>query len=145
MEKYRGRLKHLRMVSGIKHARKYERTEERADKRAGHYKRKLLTKAGEVMLKVPKLHTLPYETGIIERYNRREESVEEALIQMYLAGVSVRRVEDVTEALWGAKVSPGTVSKLNQKVYVQIEERRNRPLTVEYPYDPRILCKLQTA
>jgi len=118
----------------ITKAHKYERTEERADRRAGHYKRKLLTKAGEVTLKVPKLRTLPFETAIIERYKRREESVEEALIEMYLAGVSVRRVEDVTEALWGTKVSPGTVSKLNQKVYVQIEEWRNRPLTVEYPY-----------
>lgn len=97
----------------ITKAHKYERMEERADRRAGHYKRKLLTKAGEVTLKVPKLRTLPFETAIIERYKRREESVEEALIEMYLAGVSVRRVEDVTEALWGTKVSPGTVSKLN--------------------------------
>lgn len=77
---------------------------------------------------------LPFETAIIERYKRREESVEEALIEMYLAGVSVRRVEDITEALWGAKVSPGTISNLNQKVYVQIEEWRNRKLEVEYPY-----------
>ncbi len=50
-------------------------------------------------LKVPKLRVLPFETAIVERYKRREESVEEALIEMYLAGVSVRRVEDVTEAL----------------------------------------------
>src|SRR5215471_12579252 len=51
-----------------------------------------------------------------QRYQRRESSVEEALIEMYLAGVSVRRVEDVTEALWGTRVSPSTVSELNQKV-----------------------------
>jgi hypothetical protein len=60
----------------------------------------LQTKAGEVSLKVPKLRTLPFETAIIERYQRRESSVEEALIEMYLAGVSVRRIEDITEALW---------------------------------------------
>ena len=53
---------------------------------------------------------------------------------MYLAGVSVRRVEDISEALWGAKVSPGTISNLNQKAYAQIEAWRNRKLEVEYPY-----------
>ena len=54
---------------------------------------------------MPKLRTLPFETAIIERYRRRESSVEEALIEMYLAGVSVRRVEDITAALWGTRVS----------------------------------------
>ena len=118
----------------ITQAHKYERTEKRMDTRAGHYNRKLATKAGEVTLRVPKLRTLPFDAAIIERYKRREESVEEALIEMYLAGVSVRRVEDISEALWGAKVSPGTISTLNQKAYVQIEEWRNRKLEVEYPY-----------
>lgn len=118
----------------LTNATRYERTEGRLDTRAGHYQRKLLTKAGEVTLKVPKLRTLPFETAIIDRYKRRETSVEEALVEMYLAGVSVRRVEDITEALWGAKVSAGTVSELNQKVYVKIEEWRQRPLLVSYPY-----------
>lgn len=118
----------------ITRAHRYERTEKRLDTRAGHYNRKLATKAGEVTLRVPKLRSLPFETAIIERYKRREESVEEALIEMYLAGVSVRRVEDISEALWGAKVSPGTISNLNQKAYAQIEEWRSRRLEVEYPY-----------
>ena len=118
----------------ITQAHRYERTEKRLDTRAGHYNRKLATKAGEVTLKVPKLRNLPFETAIIERYKRREESVEEALIEMYLAGVSVRRVEDISEALWGAKVSPGTISNLNQKAYSQIEDWRSRKLEVEYPY-----------
>jgi len=118
----------------ITQAHKYERTEKRLDTRAGHYNRNLATKAGEVTLRVPKLRNLPFETAIIERYKRREESVEEALIEMYLAGVSVRRVEDISEALWGAKVSSGTISNLNQKAYVQIEEWRGRKLEVEYPY-----------
>ena len=73
-------------------AQRYERTEVRRDTRAGHYERKLQTKAGEVRLKVPKLRAQTFETAIIERYRRRESSVEEALIEMYLAGVSVRRV-----------------------------------------------------
>ena len=74
------------------------------------------------------------ETEIIERYRRRESSVEEALIQMYLAGVSVRRVEDITEALWGQRVSPSTVSELNQKIYATIEAWRQRPIEGEYAY-----------
>jgi putative transposase len=118
----------------LTNARRYERTEARRDTRAGYYHRKLLTRVGEVDLKVPKLRKLPFETAIIERYKRRESSIEEALIEMYLAGVSVRRVEDITEALWGTRVSPGTISELNKKVYVHIENWRNRPLTGEYPY-----------
>jgi len=118
----------------LTNARRYERNEERIDTRAGSYRRKLLTKAGEVTLKVPKLRTLTFETAIIQRYQKREISVEEALVEMYLAGVSVRRVEDVTEALWGSRVSAGTVSELNKKVYGRIEEWRQRPLQGKYPY-----------
>ena len=77
-------------------------------------------------LKVPKLRRQTFETAIIERYRRREASVEEALIEMYLAGVSVRRVEDITEALWGTRVSPSTVSDLNKKIYATIDVWRNR-------------------
>ena len=75
----------------------------RRDTRAGHYERDLQTKAGEVRLRVPKLRRQAFETAIINRYRRRESSVEEALIEMYLAGVSVRGVEDITEALWGTR------------------------------------------
>jgi transposase-like protein len=102
-------------------AKRYERSPERVDTRSGHYERKLLTPSGEVTLSVPRLRKLPFETEIIERYRRKESSVEESLIQMYLAGVSVRRVEDITEALWGQRVSPSTVSELNQKIYGTIE------------------------
>lgn len=115
-------------------AGRYERSADRVDTRAGSYPRQLETKAGEVRLKVPKLRTLPFESAIIDRYRRRESSVEEALVEMYLAGVSVRRVEDVTEALWGTRVSPSTVSELNQKIYAKIEAWRNRPIENEHPY-----------
>jgi transposase-like protein len=115
-------------------ASRYERSPDRVDSRAGHYQRKLHTKAGEVTLNMPKLRTQTFETAIIERYKRREASVEEALIEMYLAGVSVRRVEDITEALWGSRVSPGTVSNLNKKIYQHIDEWRNRKIEGEHPY-----------
>lgn len=115
-------------------AKRYERSVERLDTRSGHYERKLQTKAGEVALKIPRLRSLPFETQIIERYRRRESSIEEAMIEMYLAGVSVRRVEDITEALWGTRVSPSTVSELNQKIYGHIDAWRNRPIESEHPY-----------
>src|SRR6187200_90187 len=115
-------------------AQRYERSEARRDTRAGHYERGLETKAGEVRLRVPKLRQQTFETAIIERYRRRESSVEEALIEMYLAGVSVRRVEDITEALWGTRVSPSTVSNLNKKIYAKIEAWRNRRIEGEHPY-----------
>ena len=115
-------------------AKRYERTPERADTLAGTYRRKFQTKAGEVTLNVPKLRSLPFETQIIERYRRRESSVEEALVEMYLAGVSVRRVEDITEALWGSRVSPSTISELNQKVSVRIDEWRNRRIEGRHVY-----------
>ncbi len=115
-------------------AQRYQRSPERVDTRAGHYDRKLQTKAGKVTVKMPKLRRQTFETAIIERYRRREVSVEEAIVQMYLAGVSVRRVEDITEALWGTRVSSGTVSKLNQKVYKHIERWRTAPLEGSFPY-----------
>lgn len=115
-------------------AQRYERSASRQDTRAGHYPRKLHTKAGEVQLRMPKLRKLTFATAIIERYKRRESAVEEALIEMYLAGVSVRRVEDITQALWGTKVSPGTVSNLNQKIYGHIEAWRRRPIQGSPPY-----------
>ena len=116
-------------------AERYARDEQRQGYRAGHYDRSFATTAGEVNLRMPKLKGVAFETAIIERYRRRESSVEEALIEMYLAGVSVRRVEDITEALWGTKVSPGTISNLNKKAYENIEKWRNRPLSSQaYPY-----------
>ena len=115
-------------------AERYARDEERKGYRAGHYDRSFSTTAGDVNLRMPKLKGVTFETAIIERYRRRETSVEEALMEMYLAGVSVRRVEDITEALWGTKVSPGTISNLNKKAYEHIEQWRNRPLKDEYPY-----------
>ncbi len=116
-------------------AARYERNEQRQGYRSGHYSRNLTTTAGDVTLKVPELKGISFETAIIERYRRRESSVEEAFIEMYFAGVSVRRVEDITEALWGSKVSPSTISELNKKAYVHIEDWRNRPLRGgHYPY-----------
>ena len=78
----------------------------------------MTTTSGDVTLNVPHLKGATFETAIIERYRRRESSV-----------------EDITEALWGSKVSPSTISELNKKAYVHIEDWRNRPLQGgKYPY-----------
>ena len=115
-------------------AKRYEHKEERSDTRAGSYPRDFLTQAGEVKLKVPKLRRLAFETQIIERYRRRESSVEEALIEMYFAGVSMRRVEDITQALWGERISPSTISDLNKKLGSKITEWRTRPIEGSHAY-----------
>ncbi|MVX61418.1 IS256 family transposase [Enterorhabdus mucosicola] len=115
-------------------ADRYERTVEREAYRAGHYERGLTTTSGQITLKMPKLKGMRFATAIIERYKRRETSVEEAMIEMYLAGVSTRRIEDVSEILWGASVSAATVSNLNGKAFEAVEEWRSRPLIRSYPY-----------
>ena len=68
-------------------AARYERNKQRQGYHSGHYSRNLTTTSGDVTLKVPKLKGISFETAIIERYRRRESNVEEALIEMYLAGV----------------------------------------------------------
>lgn len=115
-------------------AERYERTAEREAYRAGHYDRGLTTSSGEVTIHMPKLKGARFTTAIIERCRRRETSVEEAMIEMYLAGVSTRRIEDVSEILWGSSVSAATVSNLNEKAFASVEEWRNRPLERAYPY-----------
>lgn len=115
-------------------AERYERAAEREAYRAGHYDRGLTTSSGEATIRMPKLKGARFTTAIIERYSRRESSVEEAMIEMYLAGVSTRRIEDVSEILWGSSVSAATVSNLNEKAFASVEEWRNRPLERAYPY-----------
>ena len=115
-------------------AERYERTAGREAYRAGHYDRRLATTSGEVTLHMPKLKGMRFTTAIIERYRRRESSVEEAMMETCPAGVSTRRIEDEGEILWGSGVSKGTVPSLNQKAFAKIEERRTRPLTCAYPY-----------
>ena len=115
-------------------AARYERTGDRKAYRVGHYERDLTVKAGTVTLRVPKLKGALFESAVIERYRRREQSVEEALIDMYLAGVSTRQVDDISRLLWGERMPSQTLSDKLRKVYDQIDEWRNRPLGGEYPY-----------
>ena len=115
-------------------AARYERSGERRAYRAGHYERNLTVKAGTMTLKVPKLKGALFESAVIERYRRREESVEEALIDMCLAGVSTRRVDDISQLLWGERMPSQTLSDKLKKVYGDIDSWRTRPLEGECPY-----------
>ena len=103
-------------VGKLTQAARYKRSEHQHGYRNGHYSRNLTTTSGDVTLKVLRLKGVTFEIAIIERYRRRESNVEEALIEMYLAGISVRRVENITEALWGSKMSPATISELIKKL-----------------------------
>ena len=91
----------------IANAARYGRSGGRKAYRAGHYERSLTAKAGRPGLKVPKLKGALFESAVIERYRRRGESVEEALIDMCLAGVSTRQVDDTGQLPWGAACRPG--------------------------------------
>lgn len=113
-------------------AARYERSGERKAYRAGHYERDLTVKAGKMSLKVPKLKGAVFSSAVIERYRRREESVEEALIDMYLAGVSTRQVDDISQLLWGDRMPSQTLSDKLKRVYADIDAWRERPQ--EYAY-----------
>ena len=71
---------------------------------------------------------------MIERYRRREQSVEESLIDMYLAGAGTRRVDDISQLLWGDRMPSQTLSDRPRHVYEDIDRWRGRPLESEYPY-----------
>jgi putative transposase len=115
-------------------ARPYERTTMRRDYRNGKRQRKLVTRVGEIELDVPRLRTVPFQSQIIDRYKRMECSLEEALIEMYLQGISTRKIAGITEELLGAPVSAGSMSRLNHKVYDKLKAWRERPLEQTYPY-----------
>ena len=101
----------------IANAARYERSDGRKAYRAGHYARRFTVKAGRLALRIPKLKGAVFESAVIERYRRREQSVEESLIDMYLAGVSTRRVDDISQLLWGERMPSQTLSDKLRKVY----------------------------
>ncbi len=103
----------------ITNAARYERKTGRKAFRAGHYERGLTAKVGRLELKVPKLKGALFESAVIERYRRRESSVEKALMEMYLAGVSTRQV-DMTEAEFNAAMRAADAVSEGTGVFLQI-------------------------
>ena len=98
----------------IANAARYGRSGGRKAYRAGHYERSLTAKAGRPGLKVPKLKGALFASAVIERYRRRGESVEEALIDMCLAGVSTRQVDDTGQLLWGDRMPSPDIERQAQ-------------------------------
>ena len=115
-------------------AERHERTADREACRAGHYERRLATTPGEVTIRMPKPEGARLTTAIIERHRRREASVEEAMVETRLAGVSTGRTEDAGEILWGSSVSAATVSDLSEGALASVEERGSGPLGRACPH-----------
>lgn len=115
-------------------ARKYERTEGGKDTRAGGYDRYLQARAGKVTVKVPKLRSLTFETAVIERYRRRQSSVEEALIEMHLAGAWKLDVNRTTwcQALLGIRLVDST-DRLTRVATMTEKKRRRRRRSISSP------------
>jgi len=115
-------------------AKKSERNKERVSYRAGYYDRYLTTRVGKIKLRVPQDRNGLFNTKVFERYQRSEKALVTALMQMYIEGVSTRKVKKITEKLCGVQFSAGTISKLNKKLDKGLNKFFNRDLEEEYPY-----------
>jgi putative transposase len=121
-------------MSSFLGAGSYERTGERRGWRNGYKPRTLKTRVGELELMVPKDRDGEFQTELFERYQRSEKALVLAMLEMYVEGVSTRKVSAITEALCGLEVSKSQVSALTQKLDAEIAQWRTRPLTQPYPY-----------
>ena len=115
-------------------AEKGERTSTRQGYRSGYYGRTLVTRVGKLELRVPQDRQGRFRTEIFERYQRSEKALVGALTEMYVQGVSTRKVKAVTEELCGHEFSASTVSRLNQSLDTELEKFAKRRLEDAYPY-----------
>jgi putative transposase len=115
-------------------AEKGERTESRVGYRSGYYNRTLVTRVGKLELRVPQDRQGRFRTEVFERYQRSEKALVGAMTEMYVQGVSTRKVKAITEELCGHEVSASTISRLNIKLDEELERFAKRSLTEPYPY-----------
>jgi putative transposase len=115
-------------------ASKWERTDGRLGYRSGYRGRTLVTRVGKLELRVPQDRAGRFSTELFERYQRSEKAFVSALAEMYIQGVSTRKVKAITEELCGHTVSASTVSTVNQKLDEDLERFSRRPLEEPYPY-----------
>jgi transposase-like protein len=111
-----------------------ERSEQRTGYRAGYYSRQLVTRIGKLELSVPRDRNGEFSTALFERYQRSEKALVAALAEMYVQGVSTRKVKAITEELCGHRFSASTISQINQGLDVALERFATRPLEEVYPY-----------
>jgi putative transposase len=115
-------------------AEKSERTPERRGYRSGHYRRTLITRVGKLELRVPQDRQGHFRTEVFERYQRSEKALVGALAEMYVQGVSTRKVKAITEELCGHEFSSATVSRVNESLDAELAKFAERRLEEEYPY-----------
>jgi len=115
-------------------AGKHERSEERLGYRSGYYRRRLITRVGTLWLRVPQDRAGHFNTQVFEQYQRSEKALVASLAQMYVQGVSTRKVAAITEELCGHEFSASSISTITQKLDEQLEQFSRRPLTEAFPY-----------
>jgi putative transposase len=115
-------------------AEKGERTPNRQGYRAGYYGRTLVTRVGKLELRVPQDRQGRFRTEVCERYQRSEKALVGALTEMYVQGVSTRKVKAVTEELCGHEFSASTIRRLNQNLDEELDKFAGRRLEDPYPY-----------
>jgi putative transposase len=115
-------------------AEKGERTSSRLGYRSGYYGRSLITRVGKLELRVPQDRQGKFRTEVFERYQRSEKALVSALMEMYLQGVSTRKVKAITEELCGHEFSASTISRIVQQLDRELEKFAQRHLEEPYPY-----------
>ena len=115
-------------------AKAHERSAERLGYRAGHYPRSLVTRVGKLELRVPRDRDGRFSTELFERYQRSEQALVSALAQMYIQGVSTRKVKAITEELCGHSVSASTISRINKRLDKTLTAFAQRQLEEPTPY-----------
>jgi putative transposase len=115
-------------------AQKSERSAGRVGYRAGYYTRTLVTRVGKLVLRIPQDRQGRFRTEVFERYQRSEKALVSALAEMYVQGVSTRKVKEITEQLCGHEFSAATISRVTQQLDEELKKFARRPLEEEYPY-----------
>jgi transposase-like protein len=115
-------------------AGKWERTGARLGYRSGYYERALITRIGKVELRVPRDRQGRFRTELFERYERSEKALVQALAEMYIQGVSTRKVKAITEQLCGHEFSASTISRITQRLDEELKKFAERRLEDPYPY-----------
>jgi transposase-like protein len=115
-------------------AEKGERNAGRVGYRSGYYGRSLITRVGKLELRVPQDRQGHFSTQIFERYQRSEKALVSALAEMYVQGVSTRKVKAITEELCGHSFSASSISEVNKTLDLSLERFDKRPLEESYPY-----------
>jgi transposase-like protein len=115
-------------------AEPYERSDRRRGQRNGFRSRSLLTNVGVVDLEVPRARDGGYAPGIFDRYKRVHDVVDRGIKEMFLKGVSTRKVRDVLDALCGAGVSAGYVSQVTKQLDAEVRRFENEPIADDYAF-----------